>query len=92
MHGYGLASNAWFAFKDRIDGFNISSLQKNDLIKLFDLAEDYFYYLNSEEYSNYHDSFLIQKWSEMNQLANRLYQKKKFNSFFQNSPYGEIET
>lgn len=75
LEGYGLASHAWLAFKNQIDQYSLSNHQKQDLQKLFELADDYFFYVNSEEYT-YHSPFLQQKWYEMNQLANHLIRTK----------------
>lgn len=75
MEGYGLASHAWLAFRDQMDLYSFSSAQKKDFINLFNMAEDYFYYVNSEEYP-YHSSFLLEKWGEIRRLANTLYRTR----------------
>lgn len=74
LHGYAYASNAWIPLKEDLDSYPLSIFMKKDLNYLFELAENFFYYVNSSDYT-YQSAFLNQKWEEIRHLARKIHQQ-----------------
>lgn len=71
LQSYGLASHAWLPLRADLDYLPIATSLKNDLKQLFELAENFFYYVNSVDHA-YQSPFMHQKWEEMRQVARRI--------------------
>lgn len=80
IYGYNLATQNWYPLKSEIDTYPISFHVKNNLIKLFELGEIYFYYACSHE--PWRSTIMSQRWNEIRQIARVIYNETKLAGLF----------
>lgn len=68
LYGYALVWHEWLALKEEFNAYQIPTFLKNDLIKLFELSENFLTEVRCTDHF-YGSRFMREKWDEMRRLV-----------------------